>query len=818
MKTNRFFWFIATFGFVILFSLTIFAQTTYYVSNSQGNDSNNGTSQSTPWRTLSKVTNASLNPGDKVLFKRGDTWTGQQLNQAESGTINNPIVFGAYGEGSNPVFNGNNSLSNYIFRIESGRGHIVIQDITAYGLNLSGSGTSFRGVIRLEPKVHHVTIKRCTLSVNTATVQIWGGGVISMLDPNNITVDSCDISGTHYGVFILCNYQNSHVDSYNLVFTNNYFHDFDPRPINSNAALRGRAIAMMTWWGSNPDMIGDESVPGTTFGAEGVIRDVLIDNNRFERILSNVIDWYWHHNFTVAKVKGYNWKVTNNIAKNNAFNFVDLAPIGWRGGLAEKSIISGNVIDSSGWDWNTGQVFSLDGEGFVNVIQTHNWDNWIIENNIISNIAQTQGDGNAIIMDYTLSSSGYKCDSIIVRNNILWGALPNDGPYGETAACGIQLYTSRYCEVYNNIIYGNNHGIGVTTQTENALIYNNTIDGNIRAGIYSGGDQNTVIRNNILTNNGTQGLRRGGTQPGFIASHNLFYGNGSSGTTGTNNQTSNPNFINRNIRDYRVNQGGAGIDNGTVVAGYGYHPTRHFDFAGNPVPHNNAWDIGAYEFGSTSSSSINVNIKVLLEGPFNNSVMSTTLLTNGHLPLTQPYNSSPWNYGGTESVTSVPSGVVDWVLVSIRSGTSASTSVATRAAFIKSDGTIVDLDGNSRVTFSNIAQGNYYVVIKHRNHISIMSRLPVSLSSNSSLYDFSTSVDKAFGNESQKSLGNGKWGMYAGDGDYNSVINVIDYGTVGNFLFETGYKYGDLDMNGVINVIDYGKTNQNLFKVSQVPN
>jgi hypothetical protein len=110
------------------------------------------------------------------------------------------------------------------------------------------------------------------------------------------------------------------------------------------------------------------------------------------------------------------------------------------------------------------------------------------------------------------------------------------------------------------------------------------------------------------------------------------------------------------------------------------------------------------------------------------------------------------------------------------------------------------------------------MVIKHRNHIDIMSSEPVSLSSNSALYDFTIAQNKAFGNEPQINLGNGKWGMYAGDGDYNSLINVIDYGSVGNHLFETGYKFGDLDMNGIVNVIDYGKTNQNLFRASQVPN
>ena len=96
--------------------------------------------------------------------------------------------------------------------------------------------------------------------------------------------------------------------------------------------------------------------------------------------------------------------------------------------------------------------------------------------------------------------------------------------------------------------------------------------------------------------------------------------------------------------------------------------------------------------------------------------------------------------------------------------------------------------------------------------------MPSTLSSNSALYDFTTSSSKAYGTDPMADLGGGKWGLYAGDGDRNGTINVLDYGNVVNFLFDTGYKFGDLDLNGVINVLDYSKTNNNLFKSSQVPN
>ena len=54
----------------------------------------------------------------------------------------------------------------------------------------------------------------------------------------------------------------------------------------------------------------------------------------------------------------------------------------------------------------------------------------------------------------------------------------------------------------------------------------------------------------------------------------------------------------------------------------------------------------------------------------------------------------------TESVSSIPSGVVDWVLLELRSGTASSTVISRKAAFVKNDGSVVDLDGVSLVSFN----------------------------------------------------------------------------------------------------------------------
>ncbi len=77
------------------------AATTYYVSASTGNDSNNGTSEKTPWKTLGKVSGIEFKPGDTILLKRGDVWA-ESLLPKGSGLSTNWITLSAYGSGNRP--------------------------------------------------------------------------------------------------------------------------------------------------------------------------------------------------------------------------------------------------------------------------------------------------------------------------------------------------------------------------------------------------------------------------------------------------------------------------------------------------------------------------------------------------------------------------------------------------------------------------------------------------------------------------------------------------------------------------------------------
>ena len=90
---------------LMLISISIMSMATnYYVSNT-GSDTNSGLTQALPWKTVDKLNTITFKAGDKILFQRGNTFSGT-LTLKQSGVSGNPIKVGAFGQGTNPIFNG----------------------------------------------------------------------------------------------------------------------------------------------------------------------------------------------------------------------------------------------------------------------------------------------------------------------------------------------------------------------------------------------------------------------------------------------------------------------------------------------------------------------------------------------------------------------------------------------------------------------------------------------------------------------------------------------------------------------------------------
>ncbi|MFP4468896.1 MAG: hypothetical protein ACLFN2_08005 [Bacteroidales bacterium] len=150
------------------------------------------------------------------------------------------------------------------------------------------------------------------------------------------------------------------------------------------------------------------------------------------------------------------------------------------------------------------------------------------------------------------------------------------------------------------------------------------------------------------------------------------------------------------------------------------------------------------------------DVKVFLEGPYRTAdgEMVTTLRDEELIPAEQPYNQEPWNYSGTEAVETkadVPEGTVDWVLVELRDAESAEDALEVEptgvfAAFLQYNGQLIGPMGDMILFDVEEPVHGYYIVIRHRNHMDVMS-------SNSLVYDpieerysyvFSDDLNKAY--------------------------------------------------------------------------
>ena len=73
----------------------------YHADSQNGDDARDGLTPESAWRSIEKVNEASLKPGDRVLFHAGGVWSGQ-LRVTARGESGRSIVFQAFGAGPRP--------------------------------------------------------------------------------------------------------------------------------------------------------------------------------------------------------------------------------------------------------------------------------------------------------------------------------------------------------------------------------------------------------------------------------------------------------------------------------------------------------------------------------------------------------------------------------------------------------------------------------------------------------------------------------------------------------------------------------------------
>lgn len=243
---------------------------------------------------------------------------------------------------------------------------------------------------------------------------------------------------------------------------------------------------------------------------------------------------------------------------------------------------------------------------------------------------------------------------------------------------------------------------------------------------------------------------------------------------------------------------------------------------------------------SPACKGVRVNVKAKLLGPLvgnlnSDNIMRDNLREKMMLPTTEPYTklthiqhigvpvnpnggSGTGNNGYKESIT--PSllyvtghdAPVDWVLVELRSASAPNLVVATRAGILQADGDIRDVDGIEYLRFEEVVAGYYFVSVRHRNHLGVMTEDPVLLTPTATTVDFTSPSLNVYGSNSRATQ-NGQTVLWPGD--FNNDGKVVYQGPSNDatYLFQTvllfpaneqalanyvveGYRQADLNLDG----------------------
>ncbi len=163
--------------------------TTYYVDSVDGNNDNDGLSESTPWKTLSKISAKTFSAGDKVLLKKGSVFDGQSVNLQGNGTVENPVTLGSYGDGDSlPLINAGGQL--YGVQIK-GQSNIIVENLEITnistvgdrfynGIYVTATGTynSYSNIIIRNNVIHDITCAKSSHTEGSSTVYTEEGAGI----------------------------------------------------------------------------------------------------------------------------------------------------------------------------------------------------------------------------------------------------------------------------------------------------------------------------------------------------------------------------------------------------------------------------------------------------------------------------------------------------------------------------------------------------------------------------------------------------------------------------------------------------------------
>lgn len=520
--------------FIVVSELIIFLNysnaETYYISN-YGNDANNGITPSTPWNTISKLNSVLylLKPGDAVLFERGGYFSGQ-INLKSGGDKNKFFIFGAYGEGQNPVISGAFQIKNWsvyknnIYKAEvdgeiknlfvngeqkilaryPNSGYLKIQGVLSdpksgfIDKNLNPTNNYWNGSVARIRSVNwafeYSEIKKYSdgiINLVTKTTYPLNAGWGYYIDNNLNELDTAGewfFQKTQKGKGILYYYPGKNQNINNLIIEGSIY---------EYAFFCGMDIKNVAF---NDIDMKYQSEYGIWFAAKK--ENVFINNCKFSGQYKSGINFSdYSKNTKINNCRFYN-------INGKSIFFIN----------SENSEISDNIFINSGMIpgyGTTGDAYGMSAIVILNSDSNHIFKNYIfntghdginsigkgnlIEKNIIENSMLLLNDGSAI------KSYGENSANCLWRNNFIFNSRGNlEGTvvkYNHIAASGIYLDDhSNNIEVINNTVVNCGlGGINLNNGCRDNLISGNVCYGN-NAGIniYQGASRmsgNTVSEN-----------------------------------------------------------------------------------------------------------------------------------------------------------------------------------------------------------------------------------------------------------------------------------------------------------------------------------
>jgi len=173
--------------------------------------------------------------------------------------------------------------------------------------------------------------------------------------------------------------------------------------------------------------------------------------------------------------------------------------------------------------------------------------------------------------------------------------------------------------------------------------------------------------------------------------------------------------------------------------------------------------------------------------------------------VTSPYHSNEKTLTDVFSVKNNDA-IVDWLKVELLDPVTF-TILESRSALLQKDGDIVELNGETLVNMSLSENRDALLLIRHRNHLGIISPNHVEPNTAFNIDFTQQNADAALGEVGQKQIPTGEWVMYAGNAFDTNPINEDINGddkakwSILNGNFNT-YTPEDFNLDGDVNGSD----------------